>query len=200
MTSFARWPPTITNERADLQAGAVEQGKRMIEREYAKPLSLEEVSRRFFYSPSYYSTLFKNTVGISFSDTYDVRLTHAKRILVSGDEPISAVAALRLQRLQLFCPRLQADAGCTPDEYRRSRAAKAGAEAGMRIWAGRAERPVAGGVSRAGGVPMILLAYLFYHSRAGDRLPDAHDHDRQHAQTAHSSTAIWARWTRRRAF
>ncbi len=112
---------TITNRKADLQAGAVEQGKRMIEREYAKPLSLEEVSRRFLLQPVLLQhAVQKHGWDQLFGIPYDVRLTHAKRILVSGDEPISAVAArCGYNDCSYFARVFKRDAGCTPDEYRK---------------------------------------------------------------------------------
>jgi len=61
---------------------AIESCIELIESRYAEDLALEQVAERYRFNPSYFSTLFKNHTGKSFSDyVTDTRIEKAKKWL-----------------------------------------------------------------------------------------------------------------------
>ena len=64
-----------------------------IEKNYKKPLKMEEISRVTGYSEAYFSRLFKNSLNISFSDyLLNVRLKHVCQDLISTNNSIMEIA------------------------------------------------------------------------------------------------------------
>lgn len=64
-----------------------------IEQNYADTLSLSEMSKMVYYSPSYLSRYFKKTTGVDFTHfIINVRLKHAIEDLCYTDEPITKIA------------------------------------------------------------------------------------------------------------
>ena len=64
-----------------------------IENHYYEPLSLETVAKIAGFSPAYFSRLFQKQLGKTYSEyLINVRLTHAKSLLLGTDKSITEIA------------------------------------------------------------------------------------------------------------
>jgi two-component system, response regulator YesN len=92
-----------------------------IERNFSqKKLSVDEICRDLFISPSYLSRLLKRHLGKTFVDTLtDFRVEKAKQLLSDSDMKIAAVAdAVGYNDPHYFSTIFKMLAGVTPSEYR----------------------------------------------------------------------------------
>ena len=99
----------------------VAEAREYIERNYAKKkLSIDEISRDLFISPSYLSRLLKHHLGKTFVDALtDFRVEKAKQLISSSDLNIYAVAnAVGYSDTHYFSTIFKKATGMTPSEYR----------------------------------------------------------------------------------
>lgn len=94
-----------------------------IEENYQKQISVEEISRRCFYSKSYFMRFFKETMGLSFVEYLNnYRLdTAAKLLLASGENILNIASECGFENLSYFNRRFKKRFGMTPGEYRKKR-------------------------------------------------------------------------------
>ncbi|MBD2843703.1 AraC family transcriptional regulator [Paenibacillus sp. IB182496] len=73
-------------------------------------------------TPAYVSTLFKETLGVSFSEYLTgARMERAKQLLASSGLTVTEIAArVGYRNLQYFCTRFKAYSGMTPNQYKSS--------------------------------------------------------------------------------
>ena len=99
----------------------VAEAREYIERNFAqKKLSVDEICRDLFISPSYLSRLLKHHLGKTFVDALtDIRVEKAKQMLSSSDMKISAVSdAVGYNDPHYFSTIFKMLSGVTPSEYR----------------------------------------------------------------------------------
>jgi two-component system response regulator YesN len=105
----------------DLALGKAVEVQDYIERNFAqKRLSVDEVCRDLFISPSYLSRLLKRQLGKTFVDVLtDFRVAKAKQLLATSDLKTYAVAdAVGYSDPHYFSTIFKKAAGVTPSEYR----------------------------------------------------------------------------------
>ncbi|MDO5132016.1 MAG: AraC family transcriptional regulator [Eubacteriales bacterium] len=92
-----------------------------IEANYDRPITLEEISRRFGLSSEYFSRFFKNKIGISFKKHLNqVRLSHIYHDLCSSDAPIMEIVEQHgFTNYKLFNRMFREAYGTTPRDLRR---------------------------------------------------------------------------------
>lgn len=101
---------------------------RFIQDHYREDISAAELAGRFGLSPSYISSLLKQTLGIRYSDyVTQLRLGYAKKLLLATRKSIKEITAdcgyySQSHFTKLFLER----EGCTPLEYRKARTGQAG--------------------------------------------------------------------------
>lgn len=93
-----------------------------IDEHYMEELSLDSISERYYFNPSYFSSIFKNYTGVNVSDyLMNVRLKKAKELL---REPIIRVYEVAIQvgykDAKYFNRIFKKKLGMTPEEYRRN--------------------------------------------------------------------------------
>lgn len=73
----------------------IEEVLAFIAEHYAQKISLEQIAKRYFINPSYFSQLFKNTTGQNFSNyLIGLRLQKARELLELGSFKVYQVAAM----------------------------------------------------------------------------------------------------------
>jgi len=99
----------------------VEKAVRYVEENYPQELSLEDVARQVFLSPCYFSRLFKQVKGWSFSEYLThVRMEEARRLLLHSDYLISEIAArVGYRDARYFSQVFKKIEGSTPVNFRR---------------------------------------------------------------------------------
>lgn len=94
----------------------------IVRAEYDQDLSLDLISERLHYSPSYLSSIFKREYGTTFSEyVMNYRLEVAKKWLVETDMTIKEIAErLRYQNPQNFIRSYRKKEHVTPGAYRKA--------------------------------------------------------------------------------
>ncbi|CAM4478883.1 two-component system response regulator YesN [Paenibacillus endophyticus] len=78
------------SSRSDL---IMQKCREFVEDNLHEDLGLEMVATRFFYNPSYFSILFKNNVGVSFTDyLVKMRMQKARGLLLNSDLKVQEIA------------------------------------------------------------------------------------------------------------
>ncbi len=110
------FPGAFKGERS-----AVMRAVRYVEVHYAEDVSLAQVAKCVYLSPSYLSTLFKKATGLSFREYLSrVRISEAKRKLSKGWESVTDIAyAVGYDSQSYFSKVFRRIAGISPTEYQR---------------------------------------------------------------------------------
>lgn len=103
--------------------GRAEAIVRFIQEHYREDISAAELAGRFGLSPSYISSLLKQTLGIRYSEyVTQLRLGYAKKLLLSTRKSIKEITADCGYYSQSHFTKLFLEKeGCTPLEYRKAR-------------------------------------------------------------------------------
>jgi two-component system response regulator YesN len=100
----------------------IESCLKLIHEYYQEDLTLEKVARRYYFNPSYFSTLFKNYTGRTFTDYLtDTRMNQAKALLSDPDaiHKVYDIAELCGYRDAKYFNRMfKKLTGVTPETYR----------------------------------------------------------------------------------
>ena len=110
----------ITTFREQESENVVSRVKAYIDENYAKDISLDEVSRMVDISPYYFSKLFKQEVGENFIEyVTEARISHAKRLLEDSRYSIKEVCVMSGYSDPNYFSRIfKKYEGMTPSEYR----------------------------------------------------------------------------------
>ena len=87
---------------------------------YAQPITAASVAAELGLSPNYFSSLFRQTVGVSFREQLArIRVEESKRLLLSTDASLTDVAiAMGFSDQSSFCKLFRRFVGMTPGKYR----------------------------------------------------------------------------------
>ncbi|MCM1306966.1 MAG: AraC family transcriptional regulator [Butyrivibrio sp.] len=96
---------------------------RYVEQNYARQISIDEISGICGFSSSHFMKFFKNTMGCSFIDYLnDYRLSMASRMLISSEDTVLSVAAdCGYYNLSYFNRLFKRKYKVTPSEFRKRR-------------------------------------------------------------------------------
>ncbi len=91
-------------------------------RHYQLPITLQSLSTKYHYNPSYLSTLFKTTTGFSIIEYLNgVRVKQAKRLLRETDQSIGSITdAVGFRSVTHFGRIFKQHTGYSPSRYRNS--------------------------------------------------------------------------------
>lgn len=97
-----------------------------IENNYARHLTLENAAEKAHFSCSHFSRLFSSQLGMSFSEyLINVRIDHAKKILLQTQKPISVIAVeTGFSSGDYFSAAFKRKTGMTPLEFRKTGASQ----------------------------------------------------------------------------
>ncbi|WP_310830795.1 helix-turn-helix domain-containing protein [Paenibacillus pedocola] len=107
---------------SDRALSTIEAAKQYIERHLSGDLSLDAVSSKVFISPKYLSKLFKEELGVTYTDYITGRrMEQAKRLLANNDMSIDQIAVtVGYGTTAYFIKRFKEMYGCTPGNYLRT--------------------------------------------------------------------------------
>lgn len=114
----------VREEMSDRQNNLIKRSMQYIDANYTTRLSVEDVARHVSLSPSYFSHLFKERTGLTFS-TYltNCRVEQAKHQLRQSDIPLAELAQeLGFDNQQYFSRVFKRVVGTTPGRYRKETA------------------------------------------------------------------------------
>ncbi|MCR6095083.1 response regulator [Salipaludibacillus agaradhaerens] len=92
-----------------------------IDQHYQSKIGIKEVANAVHLNPNYLSVLFKEHLGITFSDYVTRRrLQHAKHLLLSTNLPVAVIAEQAgYQTAKYFIKLFKDNEGITPSQYRK---------------------------------------------------------------------------------
>lgn len=101
--------------------GAVAEAVRYIDEHLQEPLRLKDIADQVHMNPSYFSVLFKEKTGITYSDYVTRRrMQRAKELLVKTDLPIRDIAQkVGYVHVKYFNKTFKEFENCSPGEYRK---------------------------------------------------------------------------------
>ena len=107
----------------DLGHRQIAEAKRYIAEHYHEPLQLAEVAKTLYLSTAYFSRLFKEKTGETFSDYLaGCRIERARQLLSTTDLSIAEVsAAIGYQEANSFSRLFKTRTGQSPSDYRAAR-------------------------------------------------------------------------------
>lgn len=111
----------VRSSREFRNATLVEKAVHFVEENFHQELSLEDVAQQVYLSPCYFSRLFKQVKGWSFSEYLtQVRMEEARRLLINTDYQISEIASrVGYRDARYFSQVFKRNERCTPISYRR---------------------------------------------------------------------------------
>lgn len=98
----------------------IRQALRYMAENYNKPLTLNDAAEEAGLSPSYFSALFRQVVGTSFSEHLcRIRVEESKRLLLSSDFSLAEIAvAMGFNDQSYYCKVFRRIVGLPPGQYR----------------------------------------------------------------------------------
>lgn len=98
----------------------IRQALKYIAEHYSERITLSSVAEQVNLSPNYFSTLFHDTVGISFREYLNrVRVEESKRLLLSTDYSLTDIAiAMGFPDQSYYCKVFKTIIGTTPGKFR----------------------------------------------------------------------------------
>lgn len=107
--------------RANEDSRPVREAMQYIQAHYSEKIQLEELAARFYFTPSYFSELFKKKTGKTFTDYLtEVRMNNAKQLLRDTNLPIRLLAEeVGYRDVKYFSQQFTRLVGIKPSEYRR---------------------------------------------------------------------------------
>ena len=110
----------IVSKREESSSDTIRTAKEYIQQNFAKEISLDEVSRVVNISPYYFSKLFKEAVGENFIDYLTgIRIEKAKELLTGSALSMKEIcAACGYQDPNYFSRNFKKKVGLTPTEYK----------------------------------------------------------------------------------
>lgn len=95
-----------------------------LDKHYMEEITLDLIAEKYYFNASYFSTIFKNYFGKSFSNyLIEIRMKKAKELLVCSDEKIKEITnKVGYNDANYFIRAFKKFYGYTPEEYRRMKA------------------------------------------------------------------------------
>lgn len=117
---------TYGHMAGDMGYRQIAEAKQYIAAHYHEPLQLSEVAKKLYLSTAYFSRLFKEKTGVTFSDYLaNCRIDRARQLLATTDLSISEIsAAIGYQEANSFSRLFKARTGQSPSDYRTSQLGK----------------------------------------------------------------------------
>lgn len=111
----------VIEDKKQADTKPIRLAKQYIQKNYSRPISLEEVSGIAGFNSSYFSTLFKKESGSSFVDYLsEIRMNRAKELLRETNLSIAVICGqVGYSDLKYFTKNFKKCTGIKPNEYRK---------------------------------------------------------------------------------
>ena len=111
----------LAQRMRDRDTQPIRNAKAYIRKNYAQPITLEEVSAAIGFSVNYFSTLFKKETGSGFAKYLTrVRMDEARALLRDTNQSVADICkCVGYSDLKHFTRTFKAETGLTPGEYRK---------------------------------------------------------------------------------
>ncbi len=120
LSAYARLIEWLKARRTTAERKNVLRAKEYIDAHYAEPVTLDSLSALCEMHPTYFSVLFKEQVGISYSKYLnEVRMERAKELLHAGEKVKNVCGKVGFINCRYFVNKFKACTGYTPDQFRR---------------------------------------------------------------------------------
>ena len=122
LRTLQRTQLTLAQQRLrDRDTQPIRNAKLYIRKNFAQPITLEEVSDAIGFSVNYFSTLFKKETGEGFTKYLTrIRMDEARAMLRDGNQPVAEICrCVGYGDLKHFTRTFKAETGLTPGEYRK---------------------------------------------------------------------------------
>lgn len=118
----------VDHAHNDVSKTVVSSAMKYIKEFYGEDVSLETVADHFFLNPSYFSRLFKQYSGVTFTDyLVEIRMNEAKKLIAMGKYKVYEISQMVGYKSEKYFFRVfKQNTGCAPSEYYRSRVLKDG--------------------------------------------------------------------------
>lgn len=112
--------------RQNVSRGVLGEVEKEIRKNFAKNLTLKELSERYFINSAYLGQLFRKKYGCSFKDYLNqLRMDEAAKLLLRTDQKIYQIAeAVGFKDVDYFVNRFIVVKGCTPAKFRKQALSK----------------------------------------------------------------------------
>lgn len=113
----------------------IKYAQRLVERNYQKALSLQDISKEIFLNYKYVSRIFKRSIGKSFNEyKLHLKIASAKQLLRKTNYTVSQIAyKVGYQNPDSFMKMFKKSSGLTPSEYRNNSRQKKAQQGGRRM-------------------------------------------------------------------
>lgn len=110
----------IAERKRTKKEDVVDEVKAIIQKRYRDKLSIEEIAKSVYLSPTYICLLFKQETGQTINGYLtEIRMEAAKKLLLSGEHKVLDVAiSVGYQDQKYFCKLFKKYTGVNPSEYR----------------------------------------------------------------------------------
>ena len=110
----------VQRYRNDRAGHIIERCIEELRENYHMDYSLAEMAEKYYFNPSYFSTLFKKYTGVHFTDyLINLRVERAKQLLLETNDKIYQIAKkVGYQDVKYFTRVFKKKYGCTPEEFR----------------------------------------------------------------------------------
>jgi len=106
--------------RLNAYSDAILDSIEFVTQNFYQNIKIEDVSKKFFLSRTYFCSLFKQYTGSTLNKyVNDLRIKHAKKLLRTTEAPITEIAfSCGYAGSPNFCKKFKAETGVSPGEYR----------------------------------------------------------------------------------
>jgi two-component system, response regulator YesN len=105
----------------DKTAVLINRAKAYIDKNYCESITVDQMAKELFISPSYFLHLFSEKNGMTFTEYLtEVRIRNAKEMLIKSSDPVTGIAyRVGFNDSNYFSTVFKGCVGCTPSEYRK---------------------------------------------------------------------------------
>ena len=113
----------MEKRQSEVSRNIIERAAEYMKQNFDRALSLESLADQYFLNPTYFSRMFRQYMGVTFTDyLIELRMERAKELLCQGKYKVYEVSSkVGYTSDKYFCRVFKQYTGQSPTEYSRSR-------------------------------------------------------------------------------